>query len=440
MKTVSFTAIAALWISCACDFPPDGPQVEPYEPPSYQWGALEGEGDVFAKAVTIDENGDVYVAGLVKGNGLLPDAEGNGPLFVTKFHGIVPQWTVQWEEGVVAALTYDGAGHLYATGSSEGYIDDEDQLVKERAIILSRLTTEGAIEWTVRWKDPETWRDAAYAITRISTGELLVAGVTGIDDASYIDPPTGGDAIVLSFSPDGSVIKEAIWGSEGTDVALALVVASDGSRYVTGYTAGTMEGQTANGGEDLFVTKLDAGGRPIWHRQIGTELDERGIAIAIDKEGAIWVIDLLTTYDNYGEKEPVSKMIAFSHQGDILYTSSSHSPNYTLAVDSTGDIFTFGNSNTYLRREEQLIDINHNYEFMEGPLLLAKWKSDGTFVGGVQWGEDYSNDSVLPAAMLIHDNTIYAVSSVSGGYTTPTNNMECSWRRCALLSMISLDK
>lgn len=425
MKIIGLVAVVPL-IFGACDFP-DGPNYTAYEPPSYQWGALEGESDVFAKAVTIDENGDVYVAGLVKGNGLLPDAEGSGPLFVTKFHGIVLQWTVQWEEGVVEALTYDGAGHLYAVGIS----DDN------AGMSILRFTSDGAFEWSVRWRGITTGSDEAYAITRISTGELLVAGVTGIDS---VDPPTTGDAVVVTFSPDGAVIKEAIWGSDGADVALAIAVASDGSRYVTGYTNGTMEGQTAAGDEDLFVTKLDAEGTPLWHRQFGLDYDDRGTAIAVDSTGTV----LVTGYRTIGGKDGGNRqavLLGFSAEGEEKFTTipPDDTEAYSLAFDTAGDIYTFGKSTGYFPMDKELIELD-DYEYMRGPLLLAKWTSDGTFVDGVQWGEDYSYDSVLPVAMLIHDNTIYAVSSVSGDYTTPTNSMECSWRRCALLSMISLEK
>ncbi|HSA33280.1 MAG TPA: hypothetical protein P5077_06090 [bacterium] len=424
MRILGIAAIVPL-ICVACEFT-DGPNYTAYEPPSYQWGALDGESDVFAKAIALDENGDVYVAGLVQGHGLLPDAEGSGPLFLTKFHGIVPQWTLQRDEGVVATLTSDGSGHLYAAGISDN----------NAGIILLRFTTDGVFEWSVRWRGITTGFDAAYAITRIPTGELLVAGVTGIDAGEL---PTVGDAVVVTFSPDGAVIKESIWGSDGTDVALAIAVASDGSRYVTGYTTGTMEGQTAGGGEDLFVTKLDVEGAPLWHRQFGLDYDDRGTAIAVDSKGAVLVTGYRTMGGSYGEVRQ-AVLLGFSTDGEEKFTTiqPDKTAAYSLAFDAEGNVYTFGESTGYFPMDKELIEVDP-YKYMDGPLLLAKWKSDGTFVDGVKWGDRYSNDPVLPAAMVIHNDTVYAVSSVIGEYTTPRNSIECRWRRCAVLSMIDLN-
>jgi hypothetical protein len=221
---------------------------------------------------------------------------------------------------------------------------------------------------------------------------------------------------------------------------LAIAVASDGSRYVTGYTTGAMEGQAANGGEDLFVTKLDVEGTPLWHRQFGLDYDDRGTAIVVDSKGTV----LVTGYQTIGGRDGEVRqavLLGFSAEGEEKFTiiPPDDTEAYSLAFDTAGNIYTFGKSTGYFPMDNELIELDY-YKYMRGPLLLAKWKSDGTFVDGVQWGEDYLNDSVLPAAMVIHNDTIYAVSSVSGDYMTPTNSMECWWRRCALLSMISLDK
>jgi len=86
-------------------------------------------------------------------------------------------------------------------------------------------------------------------------------------------------------------------GGSGDDVGFGIAVDSAGSAYVTGdtasanfpTTAGAYRTTSPGGGYHVFVTKLDAGGAPVYSTYLGGSGQEIGYGISVDSSGNAYV-------------------------------------------------------------------------------------------------------------------------------------------------------
>ncbi len=142
--------------------------------------------------------------------------------------------------------------------------------------------------------------DAAAGIAVDSAGNAYVTGAT--DSIDF--PTTAGaygldqgftDAFVAKLSSDGTTLLYATYlGGSGIDVGLGIAADAGGRAWVTGFTESSdfpTQGalQTAQGGRDAFVTKLDttASGAAslVYSTYLGTAAADEGHGIAVDAAG-----------------------------------------------------------------------------------------------------------------------------------------------------------
>jgi len=106
---------------------------------------------------------------------------------------------------------------------------------------IKLAATNGQVIWTPSERSP----GQASAIAVDPAGRLCVAGV-------QFGPTNGTDSALIRYDPaNGNQlwVKRYDGPAHGDDGAVAMAVASDGSIYVTGFSANT------NGGTDIFVIK-----------------------------------------------------------------------------------------------------------------------------------------------------------------------------------------
>ena len=92
------------------------------------------------------------------------------------------------------------------------------------------------------------------------------------------------DAFVRTYDTAGGLEWGRQFGSAGSDEATSIS-AHPGGSYVAGFTDGTLPGQTALGGSDAFVMKLNGSGDRVWTRQTGTPGSDEAIAVAATAKG-----------------------------------------------------------------------------------------------------------------------------------------------------------
>jgi len=146
--------------------------------------------------------------------------------------------------------------------------------------------------------------DGGYAIAVDGSGNAYVTGLT--DSPDYDVTPGafqttnggGQDVFVTKLNATGTALVYSTYiGGSGYEVGRGIAVDSSGNAYVTGWTRSTDYDvtpgafQTTNeGGEDVFVTKLNATGTAlVYSTYIGGFLDDEGNAIAVDGSGNAYV-------------------------------------------------------------------------------------------------------------------------------------------------------
>jgi acyl-CoA thioesterase FadM len=198
------------------------------------------------------------------------------------------RWTRQlgtsgWDMGYGIAV--DGSGNVYVTGETEGGLDGNPS-AGGNDIFVVKYDSAGVKQW-VRQLGTGGW-DVGYGIAVDGSGNVYVTGETegGLDG----NPSAGGnDIFVVKY--DSAGVKQWVrqLGTGGWDVGYGIAVDGSGNVYVTGWTEGGLDGNPSAGLTDIFVVKYDSAGVKQWVRQLGTSGWDVGYGIAVDGSGNVYV-------------------------------------------------------------------------------------------------------------------------------------------------------
>ena len=247
-----------------------------------------------------------------------------------------------------SALAPDGSSYL------TGFTTSFDQFGGQDAFVV-KFAADSSLAWQRRWAGPETFgndegADAAVAFD----GSVYVAGLTlGV----------GGDALLLKFSPEGSLVWQRRWGGPALDRAESVAVGADGSIYVVG--------STSSFGDSLFVLKFAPDGSLVWQRVWGPAT---GDGVAIGPDGSIYAAG--TAADGSGGADVV--LLKIDPAGSLLWqraysTSETADARGGVAVASDGSVYVAGAVQESTRKV--VVDA-----------LLVKFDQDGNLVWDRTWG------------------------------------------------------
>ena len=142
--------------------------------------------------------------------------------------------------------------------------------------------------------------DAAAAIAVDGAGNIYMTGGTYSPDFPTRNPyqPAlhgGRDAFLTKLDPSGAAVYSTYLGGSGDDYGTGIAVDASGAAYVTGSTASTdfpllhpLQPAYA-GADDVFVTKLDPAGVPVYSTYLGGSGADEGGGIAVDGAGAAYL-------------------------------------------------------------------------------------------------------------------------------------------------------
>ena len=320
----------------------------------------------YARAITIDSSGNIYVAGFTYSS----DYPTTGGAYDSSYNG-------GCDDVFVSKLSSDLGSLLASTFIGGGGGDD------------------------------------AYAITINSSGNVYVAGSTYSSDYpttadAYDSSFNGGrDVFVSKLSSDlGNLSASTFIGGSSGDDARAITINSSGNVYVAGSTYSSDYPTTAdaydssfNGGRDVFVSKLSSDlGNLSASTFIGGSNDEGVGAITIDHSGNLYVAgytcssDYPTTADAYDSSHGglgdvfVSKLS--SDLGSLLASTFIGGGNdegvSAITIDSSGNPYVAGRAGNY-PTTAGAYDPSYNGG---GDVFVSKLSSDlgnlsaSTFIGG----------------------------------------------------------
>lgn len=356
---------------------------------SLAWArGLGGPNTEWARALTLDAAGNVYVTGEFRDTALFGSisltAQGEADVFAAKLDA---SGNVVWAARLggdygrdyAADIAVDVAGNVFVTGEVQAtaayYFPDGD-------IFVTKLDAAGHTVWSHQFGAPS--KDGSHGSSEYgagiaidSLGNVVVTG-TFMGTVDFDPGPksfnlsSGGGknspssaAFVLKLNNAGGFIWAGAFA--GGDGAMAEDLAVDASNNI--YVAGAFFGNVdfdpgkgrltlpyAGGGTDAFLVKLNSAGNLLWGRSMGGAVGgsngDRAYAIALDATGSVYVtgsfqgtmtVGSTTLTSAGGEDIFVAK---FSSSGQSLWTVSMGGPSldrgYDIAVDAAGNVYIAG--------------------------------------------------------------------------------------------------
>lgn len=234
-------------------------------------------------------------------------------LFCTTANGQFLEWTRSvgtTGQEIAFATAADSEGSVITVGSYNTTVDLDPgtgitQVVPNGSsdCFMQKLDADGAFVWGFGFGAGGA--DQALGVAVDADNNVLITGkVSGTLD---LDPTagvfmvttanTGFDVFVIKLSSAGVFQWGRLFGGNGNDVGNAIATATDGSIITTGTfgTTGDIDPGAGvvtvggNGGQDVFVQKLDAAGTFVWGHAMGGVSSDIGHGCAVGADGAVFI-------------------------------------------------------------------------------------------------------------------------------------------------------
>jgi hypothetical protein len=290
---------------------------------------IGGVGTDEANSITIDHNDNLIITGNYRrtvdfdpniGVTNLPSTS-YGALFVMK---MTVQGNLVWAKGMVSttdyplafSVTVDSKGSIYTTGRHKGNVDFDPgagtNFISAQGldIYIHKLDSAGSFVWVKSFGSSTPYVEQGKSIAIDKSDNIYVTGtfrdVVDFDrgpGVQNLSAGTGvrGNIFILKYTENGDYIWAKNIGNTATTSAQygnAIAVDKLGNSYITGQFIGTVDfdpSPTAvknlipNGGQDIFVLKLDSSGNYQWANSMGGLGIDEGLAITSDYFGNVYI-------------------------------------------------------------------------------------------------------------------------------------------------------
>lgn len=252
---------------------------------------LGTEEDEETTDICVDGNGNIFVTGYTKGDLDGHASEGHFDFFIVQYNSSGELISTRlsgsddWDEA--HGIAADSSGNHFLAGFSEGDLYGESNSGKDDLFIIKYNP---AFEWIQL--SGTSGNDDAFSVDVDVSGNVYIAGETtgslhGNSNAGYAD------LFVVMFDYAGNRLWTEVWGSDEYDGATDVAVDKSYDVYVAGSTLGSLTGHSNAGTEgisyDFFLIKINNEGYRRWSQQIGTRGDDEAFGIAFDSAGYVYV-------------------------------------------------------------------------------------------------------------------------------------------------------
>ncbi len=254
------------------------------------------------------------------------------------------------------------------------------------------------------WAKNANGTDSEYgdAIATDESGNIYVTGFfsgTVTFGTTELTTSGGFDILVAKYDASGNVVWARRAGGTGWDKGLSIATDGLGNIYVTGHFAGTATFGTIEltgaGADDIFVVKYNASGNVVWAKRAGNTYYDWGCDIVTDK----WdnVADTGYFYDSatFGPYQ----LTSYDNYSDIFITKYDPDGNVLWAMGAGGSdrdngngITTDGSGNIYI-----IGDFEESAIF--GSTVLNSVELEDIFIakyntsGNVEWAKQIGGTS-----------------------------------------------
>lgn len=295
--------------------------------------------------------------------------------------------TFDWVVSIGAPTTFSGGygiahddlGNLYVTGRFTGTIDfDPGAGVANltsaggQDTYITKVNADGDLVWARRVGGPNDVYSFDVAVDE--AGNVYVTGA--FSGTADFDPGTGtfnltsiglffDEIFVLKLDTDGNFAWARKMGSSDFDFGRSIAVSAAGNVFTTGSFRGTVDFDpgpgtssltSTSGGNDIFISKLDASGNFVWARRMGGSGNDIGYAVTVDDAENVFTTGSFSATADFDPGASVFNLTEVSN-GDIFVSKldgagnfvwakgmggTSSDVGYGVQVDYAGNVYTTG--------------------------------------------------------------------------------------------------
>jgi hypothetical protein len=292
---------------------------------------LSGTGDEFARGVSTDRAGNIFIGGSFTDNVIA----GSGSSKVT----------------------------IRTFGSVDGY--------------LAKFASNGNFVWIRQIGGNSS--DYVYGIAIDKDGNVAVTGTANAgavfgsgSNAKEFAPQASYDAFVAKYSNDGDFVWVQGAGGSSSDQALSVTSDAAGNIYMAGYfyggvfgtgtdsqTVGSVLGISGGQSQDAFLAKYGPTGQLLWVRTLAGYSSDAFNAVAVDSSGYVYAggyFNLSATVSGGGQSQTLSSqggndgaLAKFTSDGTLVWARSMGSASgdsiLGLGIGSSGALAVIGTVN-----------------------------------------------------------------------------------------------
>jgi hypothetical protein len=206
----------------------------------------------------------------------------------------------------------------------------------------------GARQWTRLSGTAGNERGESVAVHNV-TGNVYVTGTTAgsLDGQTYSG---SGDVYLMKYNSSGTKQWTRLLGTTAIDNAFSVAVDSSENIYIAGFTNGNLGGQTSSGGTDAFVARYDSSGNMVWTRLLGNGTLTYGYAVAVAASGNVYVSGVTRGTLGGQANAGIQDMFVakYNASGTVQWVrmagSSVFDYCYGVAVDGSENVYVSGSS------------------------------------------------------------------------------------------------
>ncbi len=334
---------------------------------------------------------------------------------------------VEWTRQLGTVYTDNGNGvcvygsdYVYVTGRTFGGMDGNtnagsyapETYANLPDMFVTQYDSNGNKQWTEQLGTNN--RDYGQEVSVDGSGNVYVAGYTYGDLDGNINEGQS-DMFLTKYNAAGTKQWTQQLGTDTREFCWGVSVDSTGNAYLTGRTAGGLDGNTHEGGTDMFLVKYNAAGTKQWTKQLGTTSDDYGYDVSLDSSGNAYVTGW-TQGDLDGTNEGGIDMFLakYNASGIRQWTkqlgTASNDVGRGVSVDGSGNAYVAG----YTYGD---LDGNTN-EGLED-MFLTKYDTDGV----KQWTEQLGTDGIdrVDGVSVDSDGNAYVAGWTDGDLDGNTN-------------------
>ena len=335
---------------------------------NFLWAkAIGGAGDDQAFDLALDDSGNVHTTGSFDGTvDFDPGASafdltsaGGLDLFVSKLD---PSGNFLWAKAMggtgvdqASGIAVDASGNVHTVGTFQGMADfDPGASVFNLSIVngnlfVSKFDASGNFLWATAMGG--TGNDQVLDVAVDASGNVHTTGY--FQDTADFDPgpgifnvgTMGGlDVFISKLDVSGNFLWVKSLGGADSDRGSGIAVDDMGNVYTTGSFEGTADfdprlsvlNLTSAGLVDIFVSKLDASGDPVWTRTMGSAGSDQALGIALDSSGNAYTTG---SFEGVVDFDPGTALLNLTSAGliDIFVSKLSSAGSLPLLGDANQD-------------------------------------------------------------------------------------------------------